>query len=83
MSARRSTPQAHVVTRWRRARALAALVLYFTGVGMLGGVIVERMRFDVAGSRILARQAAITERLHERLMALEHAAGGEPGRVTP
>jgi hypothetical protein len=40
------------------------------------------VRYDVARGRILAQQTAITERLRARLMALEHAAAGEPGPVT-
>jgi len=80
MSAPGPVSEANATIPWRRIFALAALMLYFTGIGMLGGVIVERMRFDVERSRILAHQAALAERLHERLMALEPA--GESGQVT-
>ena len=46
--------------------------LYLLVVGFLGGMIVDRVRFDASRSVLLTRLEQDTHRVHERLMALEH-----------
>jgi hypothetical protein len=45
--------------------------LYLLVVGFLGGMIVDRVRFDASRSVLLTRLDQDTHRVHERLMALE------------
>ena len=45
--------------------------LYLLVVGFLGGMIVDRVRFDASRSVLLTRLEQDTHRVHERLMALE------------
>jgi hypothetical protein len=42
-------------------------------VGFLGGVLVERIRFDRERASVLERVAHAEQRLHARLMELERA----------
>ena len=46
--------------------------LYLLVVGFLGGMIVDRVRFDASRSVLLTRLEQDTHKVHERLMALEH-----------
>jgi hypothetical protein len=46
--------------------------LYLLVVGFLGGMIVDRVRFDASRSVLLTRLEQDTHRVHERLMALKH-----------
>ena len=45
--------------------------LYLLVVGFLGGMIVDRIRFDETRSVLLARLAEDSQRVHQRLMAIE------------
>ena len=45
--------------------------LYLLVVGFLGGMIVDRVRFDASRSVLLTTLEQDTHRVHERLMALE------------
>lgn len=47
------------------------LALYVLLVGLLGGMLVERIRFDRARNQTFERFEAAEHRLHEQLMALE------------
>jgi hypothetical protein len=57
--------------RRRRVLLRALIVLYVLGVGFLGGMLSERMRFDVKRTVILAELDAAVAEAHGRLMALE------------
>ena len=63
----------------RRTVLVAMLAMYFTGLGILGGVTVERMRFDVERDRVLARYTQAAERLRGHLMAIEHDVAARRG----
>jgi hypothetical protein len=55
-----------------RARGISVgLALYALLVGLLGGMLVERVQFDRARNQIFERFEAAEHRLHERLMAIE------------
>ena len=45
--------------------------LYLLVVGFLGGMIVDRIRFDETRSVLLARLEEDSQRVHQRLMAME------------
>ena len=45
--------------------------LYLFVVGFLGGMIVDRVRFDASRSVLLTTLEQDTHRVHERLMAIE------------
>jgi hypothetical protein len=62
MTGRRVPPVVGVVGMW-----LALM-------GFLGGMAVERIRFDQHRTSVLDRLRAAESRLHERLMAVEKAA---------
>jgi hypothetical protein len=51
--------------------------LYLLVVGFLGGMIVDRVRFDASRSVLLTRLEQDTHRVHERLMALEREGSRE------
>jgi hypothetical protein len=68
--------------RVRRVVLLGLVGLYLGGLGVLSGMLVERMRFDAERAAVLSRLAATEGRLHAHLMNLErraehraHAAG--------
>jgi hypothetical protein len=67
----------------RRRRRLAVIVgivcLYLAGVGFLSGVLVERVRFDARRAAVLERLSTTEQRLHARLMDLEHRPRGRSG----
>lgn len=58
--------------RWRRPMLLVTLAAYFTGLGFVGGLIVDRVRFDAVRSRVLADYTEAVQRVH--LMLLERSA---------
>jgi hypothetical protein len=61
-----------------RARGISVgLALYALVVGLLGGMLVERIRFDHARNQTFERFEAAEHRLHERLMAIELREGAE------
>jgi hypothetical protein len=45
--------------------------LWLAVMGFLGGMVVERIRFDQQRTSVLTRLSAAQARLHDRLMALE------------
>ena len=45
--------------------------LYLLVIGFLSGMIVDRIRFDETRSVLLARLEEDSQRLHQRLMAIE------------
>jgi hypothetical protein len=51
--------------------------LYLLVVGFLGGMIVDRVRFDASRSVLLTRLEQDTHRVHERLMAIEREGSRE------
>ncbi len=61
---------------WRRRLLFAALAVYFTGLGFLGGLVTDRMRFDAERNRVLARYTQAVQQWHESLMALERSTQG-------
>ena len=65
--------------RRRRLVCTVGLGLYVSAMGFLGGMLVERTRFDRERSRVLGRVATAEQRLHARLMELER----ETGRFRP
>lgn len=55
-----------------RARGISVgVALYALLVGLLGGMLLERIQFDRARNQTFERFEAAEHRLHERLMALE------------
>lgn len=52
----------------------AGLGLYAVTMSFLGGMLVERMRFDVERTRVLRRVADAEQRVHAHLMELERQA---------
>jgi hypothetical protein len=79
--ARRDRGEEAVMSAIRRRRAVlvAAIVLYFTGLGLLGGVAVERMRFDAERDQVLARYEQAAARLRSHLMMIEHDVAARRG----
>ena len=55
----------------RARRTSVGLALCALVVGLLSGMLVERIRFDRARNEIFDRFEAAEHRLHERLMAIE------------
>lgn len=51
-----------------RSRVAVALAVYLLGLGFLGGILVERVRFDHSRARVLERyDAALRDRKAERM----------------
>lgn len=65
------------MTTRRRIALGGALGLYFVGLGFLGGMALERMRFDRHRDAVLRRYDEATQRLHNTLMTIERNAQGE------
>jgi hypothetical protein len=59
-------------------RISLGLALYTLILGLLGGMLVERMRFDRARADTLERFREAEHRLHDRLMAIERQESGLP-----
>jgi hypothetical protein len=57
--------------RRRRLWFAVTMGIYVGAMGFLGGVLVERVRFDRARATVLERVAYAEQRLHARLMELE------------
>ena len=47
------------------------------GVGFLSGMIVDRIRFDESRSTLLTRLEEDTQRVHQRLIAIERGESSE------
>ena len=58
-------------TVWRRITMVCVVGSYLMGLGFLGGIMVERIRFDRQRTVILQRHDSAARRVHEQLMALE------------
>ena len=56
--------------------------VYLLSLGVLTGILVERVRFDEARSVLLTELEEDTHKLHEELMAIERE-GAVEDRVTP
>ncbi len=57
--------------RHRRLSLVLGMGIYVGAIGFLGGVRVERIRFDRERASVLERVAHAEQRLHARLMELE------------
>jgi hypothetical protein len=67
------------MTRTRLAVVVSLGCLYLGGLGVLSGMLLERMRFDVQRAAVLSRLAAAEVRLHAHLMDLERRAERREG----
>lgn len=67
-----------MMSPWRRKPMIALVAVYLVGLGGLGGMAVERMRFDVKRIAVIREYEEATARVRARLMALE---GGTPGTL--
>lgn len=67
-----------MTTHRRRPILITALVAYCTGLGLLGGILVERLRFDERRGRVLADYAQATRLWREHLMTFERSAQAIP-----
>ena len=56
---------------WRHWTAAGLAALYLLGLGFLGGMTAERIRFDAERTMILARLTLATMQAKQRLMQLE------------
>lgn len=56
--------------------------LYLLSLGVLTGILVERIQFDEARSVLLTKLEEDTQKLHEELMAIERE-GAVEDRVVP
>jgi uncharacterized membrane protein (Fun14 family) len=56
--------------------------VYLLSVGVLTGILVERVRFDEARSVLLTKLEEETQTLHEELMTIERESAVED-RITP
>ena len=52
-------------------------VVYLLGVGFLSGMIIDSIRFDESRSTLLARLEEDTEKIHQRLIAIERGESSE------
>jgi hypothetical protein len=59
----------------------SAAAAYLVVVGFVGGIVVERMRFDAHRQVAVKRLDAEKERLRARAIALEQAIGLQRGRA--
>jgi hypothetical protein len=51
----------------------AGLALYLAALGFVGGMLVERVRFDQRRARVLTRLTTAEQQLHGRLLELERS----------
>lgn len=58
-------------TRWRRAILVVGFGLYLLGLGFLGGIVAERVRFDHQRLAVLNRYDEALKNWHAYLMGLE------------
>jgi hypothetical protein len=56
---------------WKRPVLIAVLATYCAGLGVLSGILVERLRFDAQRRQVLAHYDRAARELRERLMAIE------------
>jgi hypothetical protein len=59
---------------WRRLVAAVGVGLYVAGLGFLGGMLTERLRFDQRRAEVLRALGAAERQVHARLMDLERSA---------
>jgi hypothetical protein len=55
----------------KRRFIVGIVVVYLFSVGLLSGMLFERIRFDAARTVLLKQLDEDTHRLHQRLMAME------------
>ena len=55
----------------RRRLLVTAVGLYLLAIGFLSGILAERIRFDETRSDLITKLEEDTQRVHERLMAME------------
>ena len=60
--------------RWRWTILNGVLGLYLAGLGFLGGIVAERIRFDTQRNVVLERFDEAVHQWHEYLMAREREA---------
>jgi hypothetical protein len=58
----------------KRRSIVGIVVVYLFSVGLLSGMLFERIRFDASRSVLLKQLDEHTHRLHQRLMAMEREA---------
>ena len=58
-------------TNWRQWAIAGLAAVYLLGLGFLGGMTVERIRFDAERTMILTRLTLATMQTKQRLMLLE------------
>ena len=63
--------------RQRRVAMWAAIALYLVGLGFLGGITVERVRFSRERGAAVARFETAAGQLRVRMMTLERGAPGD------
>lgn len=68
-------------TKWRWAILGGSFGVYLIGLGFLGGIVAERVRFDHRRSAVLSRYDEALRKSHAHLMQLEKATstGAEAG----
>ena len=62
---------------WRGRAVVIGLAAYLLGVGFLGGIAAERIRFDRKRTAYLQRVDELVKRWHAYLIAQELKAGAE------
>jgi hypothetical protein len=67
-------PRERSVLMKNRRFVVVVVSFYLLGVGVLTGMLIERVRFDEARSVLFTQLEEDTHTLHERLMAIEHEA---------
>ena len=63
--------------RFKDRWIITVAVVYLLGVGFLSGMIVDGIRFDESRSRLLARLEEDTQRVHQRLKAIDRGESPE------
>ena len=64
----------------KRRSIVGIVVVYLFSVGLLSGMLFERIRFDASRTVLLKQIDEHTHRLHQRLMAMEREAFMEQQR---
>ena len=67
-------------TRWSTVRG--ALAVYLLALGLLGGILVERVRFDRSRTAVLERYDAAVRDLKAQRMAIELAQARDRAAAT-
>ena len=70
-----------MTTSWRTMAIVAVAAACLIGVGALGGVVVERIRFDQRRSAVVQEYQSAARAARALLMALEGRAAGAPAEI--